>query len=155
LDALPLGLTETVRDVLNRNADAVLARMQFAAHACVHHGQVGSPPPCNTEEAEGTVVEGFVIYGCDGGYARRDSAATFVRGLVDQPLKLSAVYQPTRQMDPPEQYELLFMRTDAAARRLGIRLGAQTDGSIVSAGESCGTVETAVTGVTDFVIPPR
>jgi hypothetical protein len=140
-DALPSGTADMVRQVLAANADAVVARMQFTNRARVHLQQVGSPPPCETEEPEGAVVQSFSIYSCDGGYVRGGTAESSVRQILNQPLMLFAVFRPSHETEP-------------AANRRGARFGAQADGTVVSAGESCGPVDFAVRGVTDFVVPP-
>ncbi len=153
-DALPPPVAETVRLVLSASPNGVIDRLRFTREPCVRLQQVGSPPPCRTEEAEGAVVEGFLVVSCDGGPQRRDVAERIVRGLLDPSLALFAVYHPLSGPNRDQRFHLLFRRSDAGAAP-GVWFEASADGSITSAGSTCASVTDTVKPVSEFLVPPN
>ena len=152
-NASPLtGIAEVdqvVNATLAGDVDALVGMLRYKRLGCVTLQQVGSPPACRTSEAAGTLVEGFVVGGCDGTYERPDQIPPRVASVTQGAQRsLYAVFRPA---SGGADYRVLFLYRNSQRFGLAIDL---TDGGIVEMNTTCGTVEMATKGVTDFIIPP-
>jgi hypothetical protein len=149
----PTGIAEideVVRATLAGDSGALIRMLAYERLACVIPQQEGSPPGCRNGETAGTVVDALLVGGCGGNYLRTDEAERVISGTVTTAGRaLYAVFRPG--FDRAE-YRVVFVYK--STDRLGFRFDV-TGGHIVSLFMTCGPVETATTGVRDFIVSPR
>lgn len=148
----PTGIAEVdqvVKATLAGDVDALARMLHYKRLGCVTLQQVGSPPLCRAGEATGTMVDAFSVGGCDGVNDRADEIPPRVASVIQRAERsLYAVFRPAFG---GADYRVLFVYTNA--QRLGLAVDLK-DGGIVEMNTTCGTVEMATKGVTDFIVPP-
>ena len=100
---------------------------------CTYFGDIGAPPPCENGELEATVVDGFLLAACEGGWFRSD-LDTIARGIASSELELYLVTGPKWR----GWHDVLYLdhSQDVAVAYL-----VSEDGIVGSVGLSCGTPE--------------
>ena len=84
--------------------------IQYTSVGCTNTTGLGGPPPCASDETEGTLIEVFPVGGAEGHFIRLEDIDLTLGFTVDA---LYAVYQPVPGVDPVEywpvgEYALLF-----------------------------------------------
>ena len=140
---------QVVKATLAGDVDALVRMLHYKRLGCVTLQQVGSPPACRAGEAVGTMVDGFVVGGCDGTYERADEIPPRVASVLRMAER--SLYAVFRLASGGADYRVLFVYTNA--QRLGLAVDLK-DGGIVEMNMTCGTVEMATKGVMDFIVAP-
>lgn len=117
-----------------KDLDALLALVEWQETACTTEtGQgAGGPPPCETGQADGTVVRVFPIAGCEG-YTVRDPGGEMFEFIGEVDALHSVVEAPTYERPAPwwpvGDYYVNFS-ADLSGEPVGLRLVIE-DGKIV------------------------
>lgn len=136
------ALDHLIGATLVGDRDALVADIGYTKLGCVRPQQLGTPPGCLESEADGTLVDSFLIAGCDGAYQRPDFAEQLVRN-VPLTARLLAVGSPSPQTDGDgTQYVLLFAY-DESADSTGF-WWAVRDGKIIGYHQPCGSAADAL-----------
>lgn len=144
------AIDQVVRATLAGDADAIMALLQYERMGCVVPQQEGSPPPCQTGEAPGTIVDSFPIGGCGGTNERPEEARRAVGNTVRaQPIELYSVFRPGAG---DADFHIVFAYA-GVPERSGF-IFEMKDGGIALLRQTCTTVVDATHVVREFIVPP-
>jgi hypothetical protein len=150
--APPTGITEVdevVRATLARDIDTLVALIGPRRVGCVESGELGSPPQCETGEAVGTLLDVFLVVGCDGGDVRLADGVRDIAQTMEPALDLYAVFRP---LNSRADYRVVFAYSGVPDRNGFIFDVA--DGRITGLFFTCVTVVDQTRYVKEFLVWP-
>ncbi len=100
--------------VFTGNRQALSELIYFTQEACTKNDGLGGPPKCKTEEAEGTLVGGFMLLGHEGLVFREEEKEQIIDALLYGKPALYAVIETPNEVIMeedwlPAQYAIVFV----------------------------------------------
>ena len=113
LSSLPPEVSAVIRAAERNDVDALAGVMASRQVGCVELGQVGSPPQCDKGEAPGTLLDVFLVVGCDGGDVRRADGVRQIAAALEPAFDLYTVFRP---LNSRADYRVVFAYRGAPDR---------------------------------------
>lgn len=126
------NVDRVIEAIESGDPDAFRSVLVATAMQCTHQTAIGSPPPCEPDELEATVIDAFLVVGCEGAWIRADLDERGSR-TRSHPLILAFVTAPNRE----GWHELVFVEDGPELPSL---YWVSADG-VVGIASACSTVE--------------